>query len=188
MREARVALRAVGVVAALLLIAPASADAQPTHLGTWTDLPQESEGAAAIVVDTGLGMTRHPHTYKLGAEYDYSINGSLLLSVTGLAAFAGEGIGVHVAPGVKYLLPFDGLAFIPYGRAALAVDLFGNNVAVNQDLGVGLKIGAGLQYWFDREFSVAPEFGLTTGVVSGDDGSQNASVIDLSIALGYRLP
>ena len=188
MRRSQAAIRAAGVCAALALLAPGHAVAQPSHVGTWTELPPESEGAVAVVLDNGLGMTLHPHTYKVGADYDYSINGSLLLSITGLASFAGEGIGGHIAPGAKYLLPIEGLAFIPYGRAALAVDMFGDNVAQKQDLGVGLKLGLGLQYWFDREFSVAPEIAMTSGVVSGDGETQSASALDLSIAFGYRLP
>lgn len=189
MRRSVAALQAAGLCAALALGIPAGAGAQPSHVGTWTELPQESEGAAAALFGAGLGMTRHPHTSKLGAEYDYSINGSLVLSVQGMLAFAGEGIGAHVAPGAKYLMPFDGLAFIPYGRAALAIDRFGDNVGVNQDLGLGLKLAAGLQYWFDREFSVSPEVALTTGVVSGDgEGTPSGSVVDVVIAFGYRLP
>ena len=188
MRRSRVAAWAAWGIVALALIAPLPAFAQPNHIGTWTDLPSESEGAVSAVLGSGLGMTRHPNTYKLGADYDYSINGSLLLSLTGMVAFAGEGIGGHLAPGVKYLLPFEGLAFLPYGRAALAVDLFGDHVGGAEDLGIGLKLGAGLQYWFDREFSVAPELAYTTGVVSGGGQAEGASVVDVSIAFGYRLP
>ncbi len=188
MRRSRVAARVASGFIALALAAPLTAFAEPNHVGTWTELPQESEGAVAAVLDSGLGMTMHPHTYKVGADYDYSINGSLLLSLTGLVAFAGEGIGGHVAPGVKYLMPFEGLAFLPYGRAALAVDMFGDKVSAGADLGVGLKLGAGLQYWFDREFSVAPEVAYTTGVVSGAGDTRSGAAIDVSIAFGYRLP
>ncbi len=172
----------------LAVVYPTSALAQQEHSGAWTDLPEESSSTLSVVVDTGMGIREHPHTYKLGGDYDFSINGSLLLSITGLVSFAGEGVGAHIAPGVKYLMPFEGLAFIPYGRAALAVDLLGDNVAVNHDLGLGLKLGAGLQYWFDKEFSVAPEISLTTGVVSGDGDTLNATAWDIAVSFAYRLP
>ena len=109
MRRVRVSGGAPGAFAALLLLgAPADAFAQAEQrIGTWTELPIESSSTVSAVLDSGVSLSGHPRTYKIGADYDFAINGPLLLSLTGTLAFAGEGVGVHAAPGVKYLLPVD---------------------------------------------------------------------------------
>jgi len=190
MRRVRGAGGAAGALAALtLLVAPTDAFCQAAQgLGTWTELPIESSSTVSAVLNSGLGLAGHPQTYKVGADYDFAINGPLLLSLTGALAFAGEGVGLHAAPGVKYLLPVDGLTWLPFGRAALAIDLFGEHVGPGRDLGVGLKLGAGLQYWFDKSIAVAPEVALTSGIVAGDGGSEEAHALDVSISVAYRLP
>jgi len=177
---------AAWAVATLLAAAPTVARAQ--HVGTWTELPAPSSSTVGATVATGLAVSGGPHTYKVGVDYDYTLTGPLLLALHGAAALAGDGVGLHLAPGVRYLLPQEGLPWIPYGRAALAVDILGANVETDAGFGIGVKLGAGLQYHFVKDLAVGPELTLTYGALAGDGGSRSALAADVLIALSHRLP
>lgn len=171
---------------ALALACPPEAFAE--RVGTWTELPADSSSAVSATVASEIGLGGGPNAYKLGAIYDFSLNGPLLLSVAGAVAVAGEGLGLHLAPGVRFLAPMEGLPWIPYGSAALAVDLLGENVRTDHTLGLGVKLGGGLQYFFSRELAVAPEVTLTAGVITGEGSSERSFAIDALVSLVYRLP
>jgi len=172
---------AVGVLA--LLAAP-----QAAALETWTELPADTTSSIGARVGSGIGVARLPRTFNLGADWDLALNGPLMLHIGGGLGIAGDVLTLHVAPGIRYLFPMDGLTWLPYGKAALAVDLLGGEGSDGNDVAVGLKLAAGMQYFFHPSIAVGPELAFTSGVAAGDDGSGGAFRVDASLSVVYRLP
>lgn len=172
----------LGGAAVMLAAAPAGA------LETFTELAPDSSSAISARVGPGIGLARLPRTFSLAADYDLTLNGPLQLDVGVGLGLAGDVFALQLAPGIRYLLPLAGLTWIPYGKAALALDVLGGSGSAGTDLVVGLKLAVGLQYFFHRSLAVGPELGCTTGLAAGDDGSGGAFRADATIAVTYRMP
>ena len=171
----------LAALALCVLVRPAGA------AETFTDLPADGTSTVAARVGPGLGFARLPRTFGIGVDYDLALSGPLQLHAGAVVGLAGDVLALRLAPGVRYLLPTDGLAWLPWVEAGLAVDLVGGSGAADTDLGVGLLLGAGLQYYFHRSLAVGPALSLVAGVASGDEGSGAAFGIDAVLAVSYRL-
>ena len=182
-------MRSTSVAAALaaaIAVAP-SARAQQTELGTYVEVPAEGSSTFTATVGSAIGIAAIPDSYRLGLDYEFGLNGPLLLDVGGAVGLAGNALDIHLAPGAKYLLPMEGLAWVPYGKATLAIDLMGGDAA-ERNIGLGIKLAGGLSYWFLREAAVGAELGFTTGIATGGGDSIGAFALDALVTASYRLP
>ncbi len=173
--------RDAALLAVLVVARPAGA------AETYTDLPHDGTSTVGVRVGPGLGISRLPRTFSVGMDYDLALSGPLQLHAGVGAGAAGDVFALRFSPGVRYLLPVEGLAWIPWGEAGLAADLVGGTGAAGTDVAVGLQLGVGLQYYFHRTLAVGPALSFVTGVASGDSGSGTAFAVDAVLAVSYRL-
>ena len=178
--------RALAGVLATLLVAPSMASAG--NFDTFVELPAEGSSSVSAVIGSAIGVTNQPRTFRFGVDYGYSVNGPLLLDVGAQVGIAGDIFLLHLAPGIRYLAPMSDLTFVPYGKVALAVDLLSGGGTPDRDLAVGIKLGAGLHYFFHEAIAIGPELSLTAGTASGDSGSDSALQVDALLTVAWRVP
>ena len=135
-----------------------------------------------------MGIANQPRTFRLGLDYDFSLNGPLHMTLGGALGLSASVFDLHVAPGVRYVHLLDDFAWVPYAKAALAVDLFAGDGKQGRDLAVGVKLAVGAHYFFHRSLAVGPELAVTSGVASGDGGTNEAVSVDALIGVTYRIP
>ena len=154
---------------------------------SYVEIPPEGASMVAVQLGPTLPISDLPHTFMLGLAYSFSLNGPLLMELAGGVGLGGDAIVLHLAPGVRYLMPIAALPWLPYVTAALAVDMVGGGARFAHDLAVGLELAAGLRYYFLPELGVGPELNFTLGLAAGQETVPAFGAAAL-IAVVYRLP
>ncbi len=171
------------------LAGTAHGEEQPSSL----DLPpykveqEPLSSAGSVLYGPVFGITGFPGGTRLGHDYNFSLNGPLLLSVQTDLLFSGDAVGLQLVPGVKYrlegLMPYG---MIPHVKAGLATGLYFGS-AKETPVTVTARFGPGIRYFFTRRLGVGVDWDIMMGSASGDD-RRFAFATGLALAFEYIIP